>query len=133
VNSWVEAQITRYGAILIGLGVGLAAKHGLALSEGRSLTWRGLATDLLLVGMVGVLAMNVVERLALTGNAAVLVSALFAISSDRVVRLARERFLKRVDRQLQEDIDKAKGELRNAVQAEASARNLLNDYRGDDA
>ena len=123
----MEAQLARYGAVVLGVAIGTAAKYGLTIAEGRSLTVRGLMADILLIGMVVLLSVYVTEKMGLDVNSRVLVGSLFAISSDRVIRLVRERFLRRVEASLQQDLTRAKGELRNAVQAEISAANIIND------
>ena len=110
---WGSALTTRYGPTMAGLIIGTAAKYGLTLTEGRKLTWRGVIADLLLLGMLGLIAIAITEWFALTGNARVLAGALAAVSSDRLVRLARDRFLRRLD---------GDGELGSAIRsAEAMA------------
>lgn len=96
----IEGWIGRNSAIIVGLTIGTAAKYGLTLTEGRKLSWRGVIADLLLLGMLGLLAVTVADWCSLTGNARVLVGALSAVSSDRLIRLARDRFLKRVEDEL---------------------------------
>lgn len=86
-----------YGPTSAGLAIGTAAKYGLTINEGRPLSWRGVLADLLLLGMLGLLAIAIADWLALTGNARVLAGALAAVSSDRLVRLARDRFMRRVE------------------------------------
>lgn len=92
--------VTKYGAIVGGLAIGTAAKYGLALTDGKRLTLKGAVADLLLLGMLGLMAVLFSEALHLTGNAKVLVGALAAVSSDRLIRLARDRFLKAADGQM---------------------------------
>lgn len=96
----IEGWIGRNSAIIVGLTIGTAAKYGLTLTEGRKLSWRGVIADLLLLGMLGLLAVTVADWCSLTGNARVLVGALSAVSSDRLIRLARDRFMKRVEDEL---------------------------------
>ncbi|WP_267386546.1 hypothetical protein [Sphingomonas sp. GC_Shp_3] len=92
--------IARNAPIMVGLGIGTAAKYGLTLSEGRKLNVRSLVADMLLLGMLGLLAVTIADWCNLTGNARVLVGALSAVSSDRLVRLARDRFMKKVESDL---------------------------------
>ncbi|GEM_PF-6062488 len=96
----LESWLVRNGAIIVGLGIGTAAKYGLTLTEGRKLTWKGLLIDLLLLGMLGVIAITIADWCSLTGNPRVLVGALSAVSSDRLVRLARDRFMKKAETDL---------------------------------
>jgi len=92
VNDW----LARYGAIALGIGIGTSAKYGLALSEGKIPSWRGVIADCLLMGMVALLALFVTDRMSLSGSSATLCASLFAISSDRVIRLIRDRFERKV-------------------------------------
>lgn len=126
-SPWAEALFAKYGPLLLGLLFGTTAKYALTLAEGRRVTTRMLMIDALLVGMVAIVASNVVERLGASGNSAAMVAALFAVSSDRVIRVIRERFLQRVDAELRRDIEEQKGAVREAVQAEISSKNLIAD------
>ena len=93
--TWLSAMSAKYGPTLAGLMIGTAAKYGLTLTEGGKLTWKGALADILLLGMLGLLAIAIGDALGLTGNYKVLAGALAAVSSDRLVRLARDRFMKR--------------------------------------
>ena len=126
-SPWGEAIFTKYSALVLGLLFGTTAKYALVLAEGRKVTTRMLVIDALLIGMVAIIASNVVDRLGASGNTAAMVGALFAVSSDRVIRLVRERFLQRVDAELRRDIEQKKGEIKQAVQAEISAHNIIDD------
>lgn len=95
--SWGAALTAKYGPTVAGLIIGSAAKYGLTLTEGRPLTWRGLLADALLLGMLGLLAILIADTFNLAGNARVLTGALAAVSSDRLVRLARDRFVRRIE------------------------------------
>jgi hypothetical protein len=127
LSPWAEALAAKYSALVIGLLFGTSAKYALTLAEGRKVTPRMLVIDALLVGMVAIIASNVVERMGASGNAAAMVAALFAVSSDRVIRLIREQFLRRVDAELRRDIEEQKGAVREAVQAELSGRSIIED------
>ena len=127
MTPWIEAAAAKYGAIGIGLIVGTGAKYGLTLAEGRKITYRLFIIDVLLIGMIALIASNVCERAGIAGNAAAMVSALFAISSDRVLRMVREKFLRRVDDEFRTLVDEHRGELRNEIQAEMSAKGLIED------
>lgn len=96
-SPWAEALIAKYAPILIGLLFGTSAKYGLALIDGQKVTMRTVAIDALVIGMVAIAAANVVDRAGASGNTAALVAALFAVSSDRAMRLLREWFLRRLD------------------------------------
>ena len=94
--SWLNDAATRYGPIAIGLGIGTAAKQGLAIGDGKPFRWRDLFADILLLGFLGLFAISVSDQFQLTGNARVLMGALVAVSSDRLVRAVRKRFEQRV-------------------------------------
>ena len=98
---WLGEAGAKYGPTGVGLLIGTAAKYGLTLSEGKQVTWGGLIADLLLLGMLGLIAILIADYFDLTGNARVLAGALAAVSSDRLVRLARDRFMRRVEDELE--------------------------------
>lgn len=98
--SWASDVVSRYGPVATGLAIGTAAKHGLAIQDGKAFTWRSLLVDLLLLGFLGLVAVTVSEYFTLTGNAKVLAGAMAAVSSDRIVRLIRQRFEQRVAAQV---------------------------------
>lgn len=128
LSPWFEAIVAKYGPVLLGIFVGTSAKYALLLAEGRKLTLRILAVDVLLLGMVVLLTYNVVLRLGASGDAAAMLGALFAVSSDRVIRLVRERFLRRVDAELRVMASEQIGEVRKVVQAERSGAEILHDH-----
>lgn len=132
MTPWIEGLAAKYGAIAFGVAAGTAAKYGLMMAEGRKLTARIFMTDVLLVGMVVLIASNAVERMGVDGQGAAMVAASIAIASDRVIAMLRTRFLRQVDAHLQADFDRAKGELRQQVQLEVSGSNVIHDaIRGD--
>lgn len=98
--NWLASVSAKYGPTAAGLVIGTAAKYGLTLTEGKPLTWRGVVGDLLLLGMLGLIAIIIADWFDLAGNARVLAGALAAVSSDRLVRLVRDRFLKRIESDL---------------------------------
>lgn len=108
-----DTIVARYGAITAGLLIGVAARYGLTLSEGQRLTAKSVIADMLLLGMLGVIAIAIADWLALTGNARVLVGALAGASGERLVRLARTAFLKRIS----SDLDPAARQLIGAARA----------------
>ncbi len=100
--SWGSGLIDRYGATIVGLTIGTAAKYGMMLSEGRKPRPSGLLADILLFGMLGLIALSVGDVTALFGvslsiNARVLSGALAAVGSDRLVRLVADRYFKKVE------------------------------------
>jgi len=127
MSPWLEGFCAKYGAITVGIFFGTSAKYALALAEGRRLTLRMLAVDILLIGMIALLASNVVTRLGASGDTAATIAALFAVSSDRVIRLVRERFLRRLGDEFRADVDYHKGLIRQEIQAEMSGKSIIDD------
>ncbi|MGA1851304.1 hypothetical protein VH570_10780 [Sphingobium sp. HT1-2] len=124
MTPWGEALIVKYGAILSGWAIGTAAKYGLMLGEGRKITIKVIMIDLLLMGMVVLLARWVIARLGLNPTDAATAAALIGLSSDRLIRMVRVWFLKRVDAELQQHV---KAEIRQTAQMELSAERNLTD------
>lgn len=88
--------VSRYGAVAVGLAIGTAAKYGVALSDGTTVTWRGLLADVLMLGFLGVIAVLAADLLALQSlNAKVFVGAVAALLSARLITLVRDRMLSR--------------------------------------
>lgn len=122
--SGIEALVAKYGTIIAGWVIGTAAKYGLTLSEGRKVTWKMVLIDLLLMGLVVLLSRWVIERLGLNAGDAATIAALIGLSSERIIRLVRQWFLKRADQYLEEHV---KGEIRQAAQIELSAERTIKD------
>lgn len=122
--SGLEALAAKYGTIMAGWLIGTAAKYGLTLSEGRKVTWKMVLIDLLLMGLVVLLSRWVIERLGLNAGDAATIAALIGLSSERIIRLVRQWFLKRADAYLEQHV---KGEIRQAAQMEISAERTLDD------
>lgn len=122
--SGIEALVAKYGTIVAGWLIGTAAKYGLTLSEGRKVTWKMVLIDLLLMGLVVLLSRWVIERLGLNAGDAATIAALIGLSSERIIRLVRQWFLKRADIYLEQHV---KGEIRQAAQLELSAERTLDD------
>lgn len=124
-----ETLSVKYGAVGLGLLAGILAKYGLTLSKGRLITWRMMLADALLMGVVALASVAAVDKLGLTGANASLLSALLAMTSDRVIRVMRERFLQRVEAQIYRDVAAdvidSRGEVRQAAQMRMSADRVL--------
>lgn len=91
--SWGLGEfLERYLPIAVGIGLGMAAKYSLALNSGAPFSWRKLAADFLLIGIVALMARGVVDVFHLNGDRAVLCAAVFALAADRLVARLRERF-----------------------------------------
>jgi hypothetical protein len=87
--------------VLIGLAMGAAARWGLLLRDREAVTWRVVAIDMLVLGLLALAAKWTVGRLGMTGESTALVAALFALSSDRIVRLMLTWFLANAKRGMQ--------------------------------
>lgn len=91
--------VTRYGAVAVGLLIGTAAKYGVAINDGEPFRWRIFIADTLMLGMLGLLAVIAGDVLSLTNqNARVFVGALAALLSARLIRIVRDKALKRAER-----------------------------------
>lgn len=108
IDDWASAAVARYGAIGTGLLIGIAARNGLTLSEGGRLTRRALCADLLLFGMLGVIGIAIGDWLKLSSDDRVLLGTLIGVSGERLVRLARAAFLKRVSAEVAQLADIAR-------------------------
>lgn len=124
MTPWVEMALAKYGAIVAGWFIGTAAKYGLTLGEGRKITVRMVVIDVLLMGFVVLLSRWVIERLGLNPGDAATIAALIGLSSERIIRLVRQWFLKRADDYLEQHV---KGEIRQAAQMEISSVRTLDD------
>lgn len=124
VSPFLEAATAKYGTIIAGWAIGTAAKYGLTLGEGRKITPRMILIDLLLMGLVVLLARWIIERLGLNAGDAATIAALIGLSSERIIRLVRQWFLKRADDYLEQHV---KGEIRQVAQMELSAERTLRD------
>lgn len=127
VMPWVEAAFAKYGWIWIGLTFGLAAKYALLLKRGIHIRGSLVLADVLLLPMVALIAFNMTARLGAGGEIAALLTALCTVGADRLVKLYTERFLQRVDLELRVLADERRGEIRKEVQAEMSAKALIDD------
>lgn len=127
MSPWLDHFVDKYGAITLGIGVGTAAKWALVLAEGKRLTGRMLAIDFLIGPMVALVACNVASRFGADAQAAAMVGALFALTSDRVIRLVRVRFMQKVDAELRAIAEQQMGVARQVVQAEQSGAHVIED------
>lgn len=76
-------------AIAIGLAIGTAAHWALALQDNIPVTKRAVIINALLIGMMALFASWVVQRLAVSGEAAAVIAALFALSPHHITRALR--------------------------------------------
>lgn len=127
MTPWGEALIAKYGWIAAGILFGFAAKYGLLMKRGKKITLRMVAADTLLVGMVSLIAFNLVARMGVEGEIAALIASLVAVGADRAVRLMTDRFWAQVDAALERDVAERKARLREEAQIELSHERALKD------
>ena len=127
MTPWGEALIAKYGWIAAGIIFGFAAKYGLLMKRGKKITMRMVVADMLLVGMVSLIAFNLVARMSVEGEIAALIASLVAVGADRAVRIMTDRFWAQVDAAMARDIADRKAMLREEVQIELSAERNLTD------
>lgn len=101
VSEGLAAILAKYGAVLLGVGAGTAAKYKLTMSDGKRLTWGEVASDMLLVPMVVLVAAYVGAKLGAEAHLQAVMAAFLAVSSDRLIRILRERFIQRVAHETQ--------------------------------
>jgi len=133
LSPWMEAAVIKYGWIWVGVGFGFAAKYGLLMKRGKPVTVRMVVADMLLIGMVALIAFNIIVKLGLHGEASALVTSLVAVGADRGIRMLTDRFWRQVDAALP-DMGRVKGEMRQIDQIERSRAALTGaaDCDGDD-
>lgn len=123
-----EALAAKYGWIWIGLTIGLAAKYALLIKRGVRIKLSLILADVLLLPMVALIAFWLAKQAGAQAEAAAMMTALATVGADRIVKLYTDRFVAQVEamtlRNLTRDVVESKGELRNAVQTEISARRL---------
>jgi len=123
VSPWIEGLVVKYGAVLLGVSIGTAAKYGLTMGEGRKVTTGELVSDLLLVPLVCLVAAFIGIKFGADPMTMAMISAFCAVSSDRLIRLMRERFMERVATEI-DVIQQHKGEMRQSSQIEQSAAHV---------
>ena len=133
MSPWFDAFVSKYGPILMGIGVGTTAKWALVLAEGRNLTWRMVMIDFLLAPMVALLTVYASGKLGVAPETGAMLGALLAVTSDRVVRLVRVRFLQKVDEELQLYVAHQRGLIREEVQTEISSQEIISDVLSGNA
>lgn len=97
--SQLSDATARYGAIALGLLIGTAAKYGVAINDGTPPTWRTVIADVLMLGMLALIAVVASDVFALTNqNARVFVGAVAALLSARLIKLVRDKAFNRAER-----------------------------------
>lgn len=127
MSPWAEGLLVKYGAVLLGVGVGTAAKYSLSRGEGHKITVGEVISDLLLVPMIVLIAAFSAVKMGLDPMSACVLASFMSLSADRLVRLMRIRFLQRVDAELRREIERTKGMIRDEAQTEISARHVIAD------
>lgn len=127
MSPWFDAFVAKYGGIAFGIAVGTTAKWALVMAEGRSLTWRMVAIDFLLAPMVALLTVYLTAKLGMDPQGGAMLGALLAVTSDRVVRLVRVRFLQKVDQEFESYHQRFRGIVAEEIQLETSGKNIIDD------
>ena len=122
-----EGFLAKYGWLLVGLTFGFAAKYALLIKKGVPVRARLVLADLLLLPMVALIAYWLASRAGFQGESAALFASFCAVGADRLVKLLTERFLQRVDAELEAQVARTKGLVRQEVQAEMSAKSVIDD------
>ena len=87
----------RWISIVAGVILGTAAKYALAMMDSARVTARTIGIDLLLQGVLAVIATEISDVAGIAaGNPRVFVGALVALNSDRIVRKVRDTFFDKV-------------------------------------
>lgn len=88
-----DPEVRQWIMILFGLAMGGLARWALLIRDRETVSLKVVATDLMVMGVLGLAAKWTVGRLGIEGETIALISALFALSSDRIVRLMLDWFL----------------------------------------
>lgn len=96
VSPWFEAALAKYGWVVVWAIFGFAAKYGLLIKKGKPVTARMVVADTLTLGVVVLIALNIIEKLGVRGEAGALVTALIAVGADRGIRMLADRFWRQV-------------------------------------
>lgn len=97
-----DPEVRQWIMILVGLAMGGLARWALLIRDKEMVTWKIVATDLMVMGVLGLAAKWTVGRLGIEGETTALIAALFALSSDRIVRLMLAWFLNNAKRAARE-------------------------------
>lgn len=127
MSPFIEAFLAKYGAVVVGVGIGTAAKYRLNMGEGRVVTRKEVLADLLLVPFVIMLAAYVGTKLSADPHLMAIIASFMSLSADRLIRMLRERFLQRVDQEVAGRASQLLGVARETVQAEISSNAIIND------
>lgn len=120
--SLVGDFLSRHGAIMFGLAVGTAAKFGRMLSTGVRPTWPQVFGHCLMMAMVGLVATVLTDVAGIADpNARAFTASILAIAANDVIKYLATRGWKRF---LQDPIE-ARGDVRNEVQTQISAKRLI--------
>lgn len=123
VSPYFESLIAKYGAVLLGVSIGTAAKYSLSMGEGRKITAAEVVSDLLLAPMMVLISATIGARLGADPMTMTTVAAFVAVSSDRFIRMLRDKFMQRAAAEI-DLINRQKGEQRQLGQIEQSAAHL---------
>lgn len=125
----VGTFLGKHGAVLVGLGVGTAAKFGRMMALDQKFTVRQVIGHCLMMGAVGVASTVIVDLAGVEDpNFRAFTAAVLAIAASDVVKYLATRAW----RKFLADVAENPGELRQAVQTARSARRLARDLEQQD-
>lgn len=124
---WLAHGIGQYAGILFGLVAGTAAKYRLDRGEGRRVTWTDVLWDMLLLPALALICVYASKVTGAGADLQAVIAVLLAVSSDRVIRVLRRNFIRRVDDETRRQADEIIGGVRQAVQVERSGASIIED------
>lgn len=133
-SGW-EAWFVKWGWVIIGLSCGFAAKYALRIKRGLKVKPWQVFADLLLVPMVGLIAYALATKLGAEGEWRALLSGFCMVGADRLVGIATDWFLLKLQaatlRDVRAEVIEESGELRQTVATVDAARSLVAQRRGE--
>lgn len=123
----LEVIFAKYGWIWIGISFGFLAKYALLMKRGVQVRARLVVADLLLLPMVALIAYWAASWGGAQGELRALFAALCTVGADRLVKLLTDRFLQRVDSEVQVLAEQTIGKVRQEVQVTRSGQAIVAD------
>lgn len=120
-----NAALIKYGWVWLGLTCGFAAKYALLIKRGVRVQAKLVVADLLLLPMVALIAYWLATLAGVDAEVRALWAAFCTVGADRLVKLLTDRFLQRVDSDVRGLAEETIGRVRQEVQVERSASDLI--------
>lgn len=122
-----EVLFAKYGWIWVGLTFGFSAKYALLMKRGEQVQARLVVADLLLLPMVALIAYWIASWAGARAELCALLTAFCTVCADRLVKLLTDRFLQRVDSEVQAMAERTIGKVRQEVQVTRSGEAIVAD------